>query len=151
MSKRNKSQQRAYVAYQIQVMANRQIEKHGYASEQLVNRLIKLVDSLTSEEQDMFLDYFQPVNVRVRVTNYEDVIKDYEISLRREDVGAEHDKLRKEYADYCVNFYWDDSFICGACYSQEQDERLLDEGKISFEQFMDKWVYRKPQKKGSEV
>lgn len=47
--------------------------------------------------------------------------------------------VRKLHPNSFINFYWDDNFIFTQPWNMEQDEKLVDEGKMLMDEYISKW------------
>lgn len=91
------------------------------------------MNTITSSENPV-------VNVVIR-NLFVEVVEEYFIEVNRNLIDELHTHLSKKHPECFVNFSYDEkqSFICGMPYAMQIDEKLVDDGLLSFDSYYSRW------------
>ena len=84
------------------------------------------------------------MNIKIKVinflTNEVEIDSQVEVTSDWETVQNNHNVFRGAFPDCQVNFFVDDSnFICTPPLNMERDEQAYDEGRMTWNQYVNKW------------
>ncbi len=85
------------------------------------------------------------MNIKIKITNAftGEVTTDNTVTIQDYDfqiAEANHEYMSQTLGDCFVNFSMDNGdFICGMPYNMKQDQKLLDAGVITWEEYCNKW------------